>query len=61
MSMPAVKAARRVFEAGTWSRAAPEARKEVLLKLADLVRAIKEELATLESPRQRQDHHRLPA
>ena len=45
----AVKAARRVFEDGTWSRAAPEARKEVLLKLADLVRAHKEELATLES------------
>ena len=45
----AVAAARRVFEEGTWSRAAPEARKEVLLKLADLVRAHKEELATLES------------
>jgi aldehyde dehydrogenase (NAD+)/gamma-glutamyl-gamma-aminobutyraldehyde dehydrogenase len=45
----AVTAARRVFEAGTWSRAAPEARKEVLLKLAELVRAHKEELATLES------------
>ncbi|HTO82925.1 MAG TPA: aldehyde dehydrogenase [Methylomirabilota bacterium] len=45
----AVKAARRVFEDGTWSRAAPEARKDVLLKLADLVRAHKEELATLES------------
>jgi aldehyde dehydrogenase (NAD+)/gamma-glutamyl-gamma-aminobutyraldehyde dehydrogenase len=45
----AVAAARRVFEAGSWSRAAPEARKEVLLKLADLVRAHKEELATLES------------
>ncbi len=44
----AVTAARRVFDAGTWSRAAPEARKEVLLKLADLVRAHKEELATLE-------------
>jgi len=45
----ALTAARRVFEAGTWSRAAPEARKEVLLKLAELVRAHKEELATLES------------
>jgi acyl-CoA reductase-like NAD-dependent aldehyde dehydrogenase len=45
----AVTAARRVFEAGTWSRAASEARKEVLLRLADLVRAHKEELATLES------------
>jgi len=45
----AVRAARRVFDDGTWSRAAPEARKDVLLKLADLVRANKEELATLES------------
>jgi len=45
----AVKAARRVFDDGTWSRAAPEARKEVLLKLADLVRKNREELATLES------------
>src|SRR5215469_9586425 len=45
----AVGAARRVFEGGTWSRAAPEARKEVLLKLANLVRTHKEELATLES------------
>ncbi|MBV9704575.1 MAG: aldehyde dehydrogenase, partial [Methylobacteriaceae bacterium] len=45
----AVAAARRAFEAGTWSRAAPEARKEVLLKLAELVRAHKDELATLES------------
>jgi aldehyde dehydrogenase (NAD+)/gamma-glutamyl-gamma-aminobutyraldehyde dehydrogenase len=45
----AVKAGRRVFEEGSWSRAAPETRKEVLLKLADLVRDHKEELATLES------------
>ena len=45
----AVKAARRAFEAGTWSRAAPEARKAVLLRLADLVREHKEELAVLES------------
>jgi aldehyde dehydrogenase (NAD+)/gamma-glutamyl-gamma-aminobutyraldehyde dehydrogenase len=45
----AVAAARRTFEAGTWSRAAPEARKEVLLRLADLIRAHKKELATLES------------
>ncbi|MDH3580813.1 MAG: aldehyde dehydrogenase family protein, partial [Hyphomicrobiales bacterium] len=29
-----VTAARRVFEAGTWSRAAPEDRKAVLLRLA---------------------------
>ncbi len=45
----AAKAARRSFEAGDWSRAAPEERKAVLLKLADLVRANAEELAVLES------------
>jgi aldehyde dehydrogenase (NAD+)/gamma-glutamyl-gamma-aminobutyraldehyde dehydrogenase len=45
----AVAAARRAFDSGSWSRAAPEARKEVLLKLAELVRSHKEELATLES------------
>jgi len=44
-----VTAARRVFEAGTWSRAAPEERKAVLLRLADLVRDNAEELAVLES------------
>ena len=45
----AVKAARRVFNAGTWSRVSPEARKEVLLKLADLIRTNAIELAVLES------------
>lgn len=45
----AVKAARRVFNEGTWSRAAPEYRKEVLLKLADLVEKNLDELAVLES------------
>lgn len=45
----AVKAARRAFEAGNWSRTAPEARKEVLLRLADLIRANARELAVLES------------
>ena len=45
----AVGAARRVFEAGDWSRANPEARKVVLLKLADLVHERAEELAVLES------------
>lgn len=45
----AVRAARAAFEDGRWSRAAPEERKAVLLKLADLVRAHKEELAVLES------------
>lgn len=45
----AVAAARRVFDAGTWSRAEPEERKEVLLKIAALVREHTEELAVLES------------
>ncbi|MGF7163011.1 aldehyde dehydrogenase (NAD+)/gamma-glutamyl-gamma-aminobutyraldehyde dehydrogenase [Rhodoligotrophos appendicifer] len=45
----AVASARAVFKAGTWSRSAPEFRKEVLLKLAALVRENKEELAVLES------------
>ena len=45
----AVAAARRVFNQGTWSRAAPEYRKEILLKLADLVDTNKNELAVLES------------
>ncbi len=45
----AVAAARRAFESGVWSRAAPEERKAVLLRLADLVRANAEELAVLES------------
>ena len=45
----AVVAARRVFNAGTWSRSAPEKRKEVMIHLANLVRAHAEELAVLES------------
>jgi aldehyde dehydrogenase (NAD+)/gamma-glutamyl-gamma-aminobutyraldehyde dehydrogenase len=45
----AVRAARQVFRDGTWSRAAPEHRKQVLLRLADLVRRDADELATLES------------
>ena len=45
----AVKAARRVFNDGTWSRAEPEYRKEVLLKVAALVREHTHELAVLES------------
>ena len=45
----AVAAARRAFEGGEWSRAAPEHRKAVLLRLADLVRKHAEELAVLES------------
>lgn len=45
----AVASARRAFEAGHWSRAAPEHRKAVLLRLADLIRANLEELAILDS------------
>ncbi len=45
----AVASARAAFESGVWSRKAPEERKAVLMKLAELVRANKEELATLES------------
>lgn len=45
----AVKAARRVFNEGTWSRAAPEYRKEFLFKLADLIERNNDELAVLES------------
>lgn len=45
----AVAAARTAFRDGAWSRAAPERRKAVLLKLADLIRANAAELAVLES------------
>lgn len=45
----AVAAARRAFNDGRWSRAAPEKRKEVLLRLAALVRENAHELAVLES------------
>ncbi len=45
----AVAAARRVFNEGTWSRAEPEERKEVLLQVARLVREHAHELAVLES------------
>src|SRR5215831_8010268 len=44
----AVAAARRSFEDGVWSRVAPDERKTVLLRLADLVRANAEELAVME-------------
>ncbi|MCY1666299.1 aldehyde dehydrogenase [Rhizobium sp. SL86] len=43
----AVTAARRVFERGSWSKAAPAERKKVLLKLADLVDSHALELAVL--------------
>ena len=45
----AVAAARRVFDAGTWSAVAPRQRKNVMLKLADLIRENAEELAQLET------------
>ncbi|MCY3873420.1 MAG: aldehyde dehydrogenase [Rhodobacteraceae bacterium] len=45
----AVRAARRSFNDGSWSRAAPEHRKEVLLKLSGLVRENATDLAVLES------------
>ena len=45
----AVVAARRSFEAGTWSRLAPASRKVALLKFADAIEANAEELATLDS------------
>jgi acyl-CoA reductase-like NAD-dependent aldehyde dehydrogenase len=45
----AVLAARRAFEDRRWADQAPAARKRVLLRLADLVRAHRDELALLES------------
>ncbi|WOF24032.1 aldehyde dehydrogenase [Microbacterium betulae] len=45
----AVAAARRAFDAGAWSRAAPAHRKAVLLALAEAVRAHADELAVLDT------------
>lgn len=45
----AVAAARRAFEAGTWRDQPPAARKTVLLRLAELLRAELPQLAALES------------
>lgn len=45
----AVAAARRAFDAGAWSRRPPGERKDVLLRLATLMRENGEELALLES------------
>ena len=45
----AVRAARAAFEAGTWARQAPAARKRVLQKFAERILAAKEELALLET------------
>ncbi|KEY87991.1 aldehyde dehydrogenase [Pseudomonas capeferrum] len=45
----AVATARRAFEQGAWSRMAPVDRKKVLLRLAELIMANREELALLDS------------
>jgi len=45
----AVKAARRSFEAGVWSRTEPAHRKRVLLRLSTLILEHREEFALLES------------
>ena len=45
----AVAAARRSFDDGRWADQSPTNRKRVLLKLADLIRANRDELALLES------------
>ncbi|MDH6231680.1 gamma-glutamyl-gamma-aminobutyraldehyde dehydrogenase [Mesorhizobium soli] len=45
----AVASARRAFQSGAWSRATPAHRKEVLLRLAQLLRENLHELALLES------------
>ncbi|CAM5187409.1 Gamma-glutamyl-gamma-aminobutyraldehyde dehydrogenase OS=Castellaniella defragrans OX=75697 GN=HNR28_002005 PE=3 SV=1 [Castellaniella defragrans] len=45
----AVKAARHVFEAGSWSRMAPRDRKKALLRFADLIEKNSRELALIET------------
>ncbi|HWA45396.1 MAG TPA: aldehyde dehydrogenase [Hypericibacter adhaerens] len=45
----AVAAARRAFEAGSWSRRAPRERKKILLKFADLIEKNLTELAITET------------
>jgi 4-guanidinobutyraldehyde dehydrogenase/NAD-dependent aldehyde dehydrogenase len=45
----AVASARKAFEGGAWSRRAPAARKKVLLRFAELIRAHREELALTET------------
>lgn len=45
----AVKAARDSFESGVWSRCAPGERKQVLIKLSELILANRDELALLDS------------
>ena len=45
----AVKKARQVFDAGTWSRTHPSERKSAMIKLAKLMKRHRHELAVLES------------
>jgi 4-guanidinobutyraldehyde dehydrogenase / NAD-dependent aldehyde dehydrogenase len=45
----AVRGARAAFESGAWSRSAPKQRKRVLLKLAELMREHRDDLAMLET------------
>lgn len=45
----AVVIARRVFEAGSWSRMAPGDRKKIMLRFGELILAHREELALLET------------
>ncbi|HYW75943.1 MAG TPA: aldehyde dehydrogenase [Gammaproteobacteria bacterium] len=45
----AVEAAKRSFDGGGWARSAPEERKQVLLRLADLILENREELALLDT------------
>ncbi|WP_282610042.1 aldehyde dehydrogenase [Pelagibius sp. Alg239-R121] len=45
----AVRKAREAFDSGVWSKAAPAARKEVLIKLVKLINRHRHELAVLES------------
>ena len=45
----AVASARKAFEAGHWSRMAPQERRKVLLRFSELILAQRDELATLET------------
>jgi acyl-CoA reductase-like NAD-dependent aldehyde dehydrogenase len=45
----AVRGARAAFESGVWSRLAPKKRKRVLVRLAELIREHRDELALLET------------
>ena len=44
----AVKASRKAFNSGVWSRTSPEFRKDILLKFAELLRQTGEENSVLE-------------